>query len=119
MEPAGAAGEGGGGGGIPLSHLGNGDRAAHAAAAMATPVTTVMAPLGPQRFTDLVLWARQRNHLEVYTPRNAARALLRALQANRCVGVMSDIPGAGPTVDVDYCGGPAPFSSVPRWLAMR
>jgi lauroyl/myristoyl acyltransferase len=83
------------------------------------PVTTVMAPLGPQPFTDLVLWARRRNQLDVHTPRHAARALLRALRQNRCVGLMSDIPGAGPTVDVEYCGGLVPFSTVPAWLALR
>ena len=119
LEHLRAARDAGRGGVITLSHFGNWDMAAHAAIAMDMPVTTVMAPLGPQRFSDLVLWARQRNQLEVFTPHNAARALLRALRANRCVGLMCDIPGAGPTVDVDYCGGPVPFSSVPAWLAMR
>lgn len=104
---------------IALSHYGNWDMGALAAVAREVPLTTVMAPLGPQAFTDLVRWARQRNQLEVHTPQNAARSLLRALRQNRCVGLMSDIPGAGPTVDVDYCGGAVPFSTVPAWLAMR
>jgi phosphatidylinositol dimannoside acyltransferase len=107
------------GGVIALSHYGNWDMGALAAIAREVPLTTVMAPLGPRPFTDLVVWARQRNQLEVHTPRNAARALLRALRQNRCVGLMSDIPGAGPTVDVEYCGGMVPFSTVPAWLAMR
>jgi KDO2-lipid IV(A) lauroyltransferase len=119
MEHVLAAREAGRGGVITLSHYGNWDMAANAAIAMGTPLTTVMAPLGPEGFTDLVLWARQRNQLEVYTPRNAARGLLRALQRNRCVGILCDIPGAGPTVEVDYCGGPVPFSAVPAWLAKR
>jgi KDO2-lipid IV(A) lauroyltransferase len=119
MEHIRAAREGGRGGVITMSHYGNWDMAANAAVALDTPVTTVMAPLGPRRFTDLVIWARQRQQLEVYTPRNAARGLLRALKANRIVGLLSDIPGAGPTVDVEYCGGPVPFSAVPAWLAMR
>ena len=104
---------------IALSHYGNWDMGALAAVAREVPLTTVMAPLGPQPFTDLVRWARQRNQLEVHTPQNAARSLLRALRQNRCVGLMSDIPGAGPTVDVEYCGGMVPFSTVPAWLAMR
>jgi len=119
MEHVRAARAAGRGGVITLSHFGNWDMAANAAIALDTPLTTVMAPLGPQRFTDLVLWARQRNQLEVYTPHNAARGLLRALQRNRIVGILSDIPGAGPTVDVAYCGGLVPFSAVPAWLAMR
>jgi KDO2-lipid IV(A) lauroyltransferase len=111
--------EQGRGGVITLSHYGNWDLGALAAAASGTPLTTVMAPLGPQPFTDLVIWARRRNNLDVHTPQNAARALLRALRANRIVGLMGDIPGAGPTVDVEYCGGLVPFSTVPAWLALR
>jgi KDO2-lipid IV(A) lauroyltransferase len=119
MEHLHAALAGGRGGIIVMSHYGNWDMAANAAIARDTPVTTVMAPLGPEAFTDLVLWARQRNQMEVHTPRNAARSLLRALQANRCVGLLCDIPGAGPTTDVAYCGGLVPFSTVPAWLAQR
>jgi phosphatidylinositol dimannoside acyltransferase len=119
MEHVHAARAAGRGGVITLTHYGNWDMAANAAIARDTPLTTVMAPLGPEPFTDLVLWARQRSRLEVYTPHNAARGLLRALRANRIVGILADIPGAGPTVDVDYCGGPVPFSAVPAWLALR
>jgi phosphatidylinositol dimannoside acyltransferase len=119
MDNVHAARAAGRGGVIALSHYGNWDMAANAAIARDTPVTTVMAPLGPEPFTDLVLWARQRNQMEVYKPRNAARRLLRALRANRCVGLLCDIPGAGPTVDVAYCGGLVPFSTVPAWLALR
>ncbi|HXA27404.1 MAG TPA: lysophospholipid acyltransferase family protein [Candidatus Angelobacter sp.] len=107
------------GGVLTMSHYGNWDMGALAAVAREVPVTTVMAPLGPRPFTDLVMWARRRNQLEVHSPQNSARALLRALRQNRCVGLMSDIPGAGPTVDVEYCGGPVPFSTVPAWLAQR
>ncbi|HEV7677792.1 MAG TPA: lysophospholipid acyltransferase family protein [Candidatus Dormibacteraeota bacterium] len=116
LEAARAAGRGGV---ITLSHYGNWDMGATAATARGTPLTTVMAPLGPQGFTDLVIWMRQRQQLEVYTPQNAARGLLRALRKNRIVGLLSDIPGAGPTVEVDYCGGRVPFSAVPAWLALR
>ncbi len=119
MEHVHAARAAGRGGVITMSHYGNWDMGANAALARDTPLTTVMAPLGPEFFTELVLWARQRNQLEVYTPHNAARGLLRALRDNRFVGLMCDIPGAGPTVDVEYCGGPVAFSSVPAWLALR
>jgi lauroyl/myristoyl acyltransferase len=119
MEHVTAAREQGRGGVITMGHYGNWDMGALAAIARDVPLTTVMAPLGPPPFTELVLWARQRNQIEVHTPQNAARALLRALKRNRLVGLMSDIPGAGPTVDVDYCGGPVPFSTVPAWLALR
>ena len=102
-----------------LSHFGNWDMGANAALAVGLPLTTVMAPLGPPSFTDLVAWARERNRLEVFTPRNALRGLLRALRANRVVALLCDIPEEGPTVTVEYCGGPVPFSAVPAWLALR
>jgi KDO2-lipid IV(A) lauroyltransferase len=82
-------------------------------------VTTVMAPFGPPSLTDLVMWARRREQFEVYSLENAARGLLRGLRRNRCVALLCDVPGGGPTVTVDYCGGPAAFSAVPAWLALR
>jgi len=119
MEHVDAALARGSGAVVALSHYGSWDMGALAAAAREMPLTTVMADVGSRAFTDLVRWARRRNQLDVHTPQNAARALLRALKQNRCVGLMSDIPDAGPTVDVAYCGGLVPFSTVPAWLALR
>lgn len=104
---------------VALSHFGNWDMAGKLALGSGLEMTTVMAPFGPPAVTDLVIWARQRNQLEVFTPENAARGLLRALRRNRCVALLCDVPGAGPTVVVEYCGGPVLFSSVPAWLALR
>ena len=108
------------GGVLALTHFGSWDMAANLAHSVVDlPLTTVMATTGPQAITDLVVWARRRNHLEVYPLEQAARGLLRALRRNRMVAILSDLPEAGPTVVVDYCGGPAVFSAVPAWLALR
>lgn len=115
-----AALDAGTGGVLALTHFGNWDMAANIAfSVVGLPLTTVMATTGPRAITDLVVWARRRNHLEVYPAEQAARGLLRALRRNRMVAIISDVPAGGPTVLVDYCGGPAVFSTVPAWLALR
>jgi KDO2-lipid IV(A) lauroyltransferase len=85
----------------------------------ALPLTTVMATTGPRAITDLVIWARRANQMEVYEARSAALGMVRAIRRGRFAGVLSDLPESGPTVEVEYCGGPVPFSSVPAWLALR
>jgi phosphatidylinositol dimannoside acyltransferase len=107
------------GGILCLTHFGNWDMAANIAHAIGLRLTTVMAETGPRGITDLVIWARQRNHLEVFEAAEAARGLVRALRCNRFVALLCDLPGGGPTVDVDYCGGRVAFSTVPAWLARR
>lgn len=103
------------GGILALTHFGTWDMAANAAAAHGIPLTTVMAPVGG--VTDVVMWARTSNGLEVFEPRKAARGLFRAIRRGRWVALLCDIPSAGHTVDVDYCGGQVRFSSAPAWLA--
>jgi lauroyl/myristoyl acyltransferase len=107
------------GGIFALAHFGNWDMAANVAIAYGLELTTVMGPVGTEWITELVVWAREQNQLEVFTPDNAARGLVRALRRNRFVCLLCDIPEGGPTVVVDYCGGPVEFSSVPAWLAIR
>ena len=114
-----AALDAGRGGVLALTHFGNWDMAANIAHSIGLPLTTVMATTGPRSITELVVWARSRNHMEVYEAEHAARGLLRALRRNRMVAILSDVPAGGPTVVVDYCGAPAEFSAVPAWLALR
>ena len=114
-----AALDAGRGGVLALTHFGNWDMAANIAFSIGLPLTTVMDTTGPRAITDLVVWARRRNHMEVFTAEHAARGLLRALRRNRMVAILSDVPASGPTVTVDYCGGPTEFSSVPAWLALH
>ena len=102
---------------LTLSHFGNWDMAANIALSIGVPLTTVMAPFGPPPITELVVWARESNMLEVFTADGAARGLIRAVRRGRFVCLLCDIPGAGPTVTVDYCGGPVVFSAAPSWLA--
>jgi lauroyl/myristoyl acyltransferase len=105
------------GGVVTLSHFGNWDMAANVALGIGIPLTTVMAPVGPPAITDLVVWARRNNELEVFTPDSAARGLIRAVRRGRFVCLLCDIPGAGPTVTVQYCGGPVVFTAAPARLA--
>lgn len=107
------------GGILAIAHQGNWDMAASIACANDIPLSTVMAPIGSAAITELVIWARQRNQLEVFTPERAARGLVRALRRGRFVALLCDIPGAGPETVVDYGGGPVTFSAVPAWLALR
>lgn len=116
VEAATAAGRGAV---LALTHFGNWDMAANVALAMGVPLSTVMAPIGPEWSTQLVVWARARNHLEIFTPDRAGRGLLRALRRGRFVALLSDVPAGGPTVAVPYCGGVVSFSTAPAWLAMR
>lgn len=114
-----AARAAGGGGIFALTHFGNWDMAANLAFAIDLDLTTVMATTGPQAITDLVVWARRANRMEVYQADHAAFGLVRALRRNRFVAILSDLPEGGPTVDVPYCGGMVPFSTVPAWLSLR
>lgn len=102
-----------------LTHFGNWDMAANIAFAGGLLLTTVMATTGPRAITDLVVWARRANRMEVYEASHAAMGLMRAFRRGRFVAILCDLPEGGPTVTVDYCGGPVPFSSVPAWLALR
>ena len=114
-----AARDAGGGGVLALTHFGNWDMAANIAFTLGLPLTTVMATTGPRAITDLVVWARRQNQLEVYEAEHAAFGLVRAVRRGRLIAMLSDVPESGPTVVVDYCGGPVPFSAVPAWLALR
>jgi len=102
-----------------LTHFGNWDMAANIAFSGGLKLTTVMATTGPRAITDLVVWARRANQMEVYEASHAAMGLIRAFRRGRYVAILCDLPEGGPTVTVDYCGGPVPFSSVPAWLALR
>ena len=107
------------GGVLALSHFGNWDFAALIAWSYGVKLTTVMAPIGNATITRLVVWARERNALEVFAPENAARGLLRAIRRARFAALLCDIAGAGPEIPVRYCGGLVAFSLAPAWLAMR
>lgn len=118
-ERTAAARAAGGGGIFALTHFGNWDMAANLAFAIDLNLTTVMATTGPRAVTDLVIWARRANMMEVYEADHAAFGMVRAIRRNRFVAILADVPDGGPTVDVPYCGGMVPFSAVPAWLALR
>ncbi|HEX6538337.1 MAG TPA: lysophospholipid acyltransferase family protein [Candidatus Dormibacteraeota bacterium] len=99
------------------SHFGNWDIGASSANALGLPMTTVMATVGPPATTELVELSRRRKEFELFTPRQAARGLIRALRRGRWVALMLDVPEAGPTVVVPFCGGPVRVSAVPARLA--
>ncbi len=102
---------------LVMPHFGNWDISASAALAMGLRVTTVMGPVVSPFFTSLVARSRERKGLELFSPERAARGLLRALRRRRLVALMADVPEAGPTVTVPYCGGRVRFSAAPARLA--
>jgi lauroyl/myristoyl acyltransferase len=105
------------GGVLAVCHFGNWDMAASAAMAIGRPLSTVMAPIGSELITSMVRVSRARKKLELFTPQQAARGLVRTLRRGRLVALMADVPEAGPTVLVPYCGGLVPFSAVPARIA--
>ena len=107
------------GGVFALTHFGNWDMAANIAFAIHLDLTTVMATTGPRAVTDLVIWARRANRMEVYEADHAALGLVRAIKRARFAAILADLPDGGPTVAVPYCGGMVEFSTVPAWLALR
>ena len=99
------------------SHFGNWDIGAGSAKALGLQMTTVMATVGPPTTTEMVELSRRRKEFELFMPHHAARGLIRALRHGRWVGLMLDVPEAGPTVVVPFCGGRVRVSAVPARLA--
>ena len=91
---------------VVLPHFGNWDMAASASLGLGLHLSTVMAPVVSPGITEMVALSRQRKGLEIFTVRQAARGLFRALRRGRTVALMLDVPEAGPTVVVPFCGGP-------------
>lgn len=102
-----------------LAHFGNWDMAATMALANGIPLSTVMREFRPAAFNQVIVWARERRGLEVFTPGHAARGLTRALRGGRFVALLPDIPEGGATVEVRFRGGPVRFSTGPAALAAR
>lgn len=102
---------------VVLPHFGNWDVAASASLGLGLHLSTVMAPVVSPGITEMVALSRQRKGLEIFTPRQAARGLFRALRRGRTVALMLDVPEAGPTVVVPFCGGMIRCSAVPARLA--
>lgn len=106
-----------GGGVLVVAHFGNWDMAASAALALGLRLATVMAPVGSATVTGMVAMSRERKGFELFTPQQAARGLVRAIRGHRMAALMVDVPEAGPTVVVPFCGGAVRFSAVPARLA--
>lgn len=107
----------GGNGIMVTTHFGNWDIGMSTAHALGLPMTTVMAAIGSPTITSLVELSRHRKDFELFGPGQAARGLLRALRHGRWLGLMLDVPEAGPTVVVPFCGGMVKVSAVPARLA--
>lgn len=102
---------------LVTSHFGNWDIGASGAWSLGLRITTVMAPIGSRALTAMVSLSRARKGFELYSPAQAARGLIRGLRSGRWVGLMADVPEAGPTVVVPFCGGRVRVSAVPARLA--
>ena len=117
VDIEGAENVAGGNGIMVTSHFGNWDIGMSTAHALGLPMTTVMAAVGSTTMTSLVELSRHRKDFELFSPQQAARGLLRGLRRGRWLGLMLDVPEAGPTVVVPYCGGMVRVSAVPARLA--
>jgi KDO2-lipid IV(A) lauroyltransferase len=104
---------------VAMCHHGSWDMAVTAGLARGLRFATVMAPFGPPWMTQVAAWDRRRRGLELFSLDRAALSFVRCLRGGRLVGVMVDIPEAGPAVGVTFCRGPVAFSSVAAWLAIR
>jgi lauroyl/myristoyl acyltransferase len=108
-----------GGGIFCLSHFGNWDMAATIGLSKGLALTTVMRDFRPAFLNRVIVWARERRGLEVFTPGRAARGLLHALRHGRFLALLADIPEGGPTVEVQFRGGPVRFSTGPAAMALH
>jgi KDO2-lipid IV(A) lauroyltransferase len=102
-----------------LAHFGNWDMAATMALSHGLALTTVMRDFRPAYFNRVIVWTRERRGLEVFTPGRAARGLLHALRHGRFLALLADIPEGGPTVQVQFRGGPVLFSTGPAAMAIH
>jgi len=102
-----------------LAHFGNWDMAATMALSRGLALTTVMRDFSPAFLNQVIVWARERRGLEVFTPGRAARGLLHALRHGRFLALLADIPEGGPTVEVQFRGGPVLFSTGPASMALH
>ena len=64
---------------VVLPHFGNWDMAASASLGLGLHLSTVMAPVVSPGITEMVALSRQRKGLEIFTVRQSARGLFRAL----------------------------------------
>lgn len=106
-----------GSGVLVTSHFGNWDMGASGGMTLGLRMSTVMAPISSPALTAMVALSRARKGFELFTPDRAARGLIRGLRHGRWVGLMADVPEAGPTVVVPFCGGRVRVSAVPARLA--
>jgi len=102
-----------------LAHFGNWDMAATMAASHGLALTTVMREFRPASLNRLIVWARERRGVEIFTPGHAARGLLRALHRGHFVAILVDIPEGGSTVQVHFRGGPVLFSTGAASIALH
>ena len=101
-----------------LAHFGNWDMAATMALSHGLALTTVMREFTPVAFNRVIVWARERRGLEVFTPGRAARGLLHALRRGRFLALLADIPEGGPTVEVRFRAAPS-SSTRPAVMALH
>jgi len=93
---------------VATAHFGNWELSAFAHALMTEPMQVMVRPLDNPAIDRLVEKRRQLSGNRLISKRDAARAVLRALQANQAVGVLIDQnTSADEGVFVDFFGVPA------------
>lgn len=104
-----------------IPHLGNWEILAQAAALWGMNAAAVAAALSTPKINRMLTKARTANGLQIINQKGAARKVARALQENRCIGILIDqnvSPRHG-GVFLDFFGLPAPTSRLPATLARK
>ena len=104
---------------LVLMHLGAWDAGGAFASAMGLPLTAVMDDAGNRTLRELVIWARAEIGLRAVVASQAARPILTALKRGEWIALLADIPGATPSVEVEFLGHAVDFSTAPAVLAAR
>ncbi|MGH7609004.1 MAG: lysophospholipid acyltransferase family protein [Candidatus Dormibacteria bacterium] len=104
---------------LVMIHQGSWDVASVLAGARGVPLTVVMADGSNPALADLVVWARARLGVRAVTASKSPRTVLQTLKAGGWLGLIIDIPGDTPSVEVTFLGQRTRFSSAAPILAAR
>ncbi|MGH7611848.1 MAG: lysophospholipid acyltransferase family protein [Candidatus Dormibacteria bacterium] len=104
---------------LTMIHHGSWDVATVLAGARGVPLTVVMADGSSAAVSDLVIWARAGFGVRAVTASHSPRTVLATLKSGRWLGLIIDIPGDTPSVEVTFLGRRTRFSSAAPALAAR
>ncbi len=104
---------------LVLIHHGSWDVPAALAAANGISLTAVMADEGSVTMSELIIWARGKIGVQAVLASRSPRYLLQRLRSGRWLGLVVDIPGNTPSVEVEFLNHRTRFSAAAGILAAR